>query len=89
MYTWSWVDQLRVWILFRLARRKCWGGKHMSLDNLPKGMDRNQSGEIKRIADELVKEGFVLAKPTHYGIEVSLNPRKKSEIEKIISQLGY
>jgi hypothetical protein len=34
----------------------------------------------------LIKEGLLLAKPTSYGLEVSLNPRRKAEIDKIIEE---
>jgi len=32
------------------------------------------------MAKELIRQGFIIPKPTHYGLQVSLNPRKSEEI---------
>jgi len=34
----------------------------------------------------LIKEGLILEKPTFYGIEVSLNLKRRAEIEEIIDE---
>ena len=34
----------------------------------------------------MLKQGFLLAKPTNYGLEVSLNIKKKKEIEGFIEE---
>jgi len=44
-------------------------------------------GLAKEVAEELIKEGLLLTKPTSYGLEVSLNPRRKDEIDRIIELL--
>lgn len=38
----------------------------------------------KNVADELIREGFIIKKPTHYGLQVSLNPKKAWEIKELI-----
>jgi len=43
--------------------------------------------EIKRVKKELkvlIKRGYILQKPTSYGIEVSINPRVIQEIKGIL-----
>jgi len=45
---------------------------------IAKEFNQNPSQAI----DELLKDGFLLSKPTSYGLEVSLNPKKKREIEE-------
>lgn len=67
--------------LFYLGK---WGGSHTSIDNLPKGFPKHLRGEVKSIAQDLIKKNLLLAKPTSYGIEVSLNPERKKEIEDIL-----
>jgi hypothetical protein len=42
--------------------------------------------QIKEVSKELIKEGLILVKPTHYGLEVSLNPKEKKKIVEIISK---
>jgi hypothetical protein len=77
-------EKIRKTILIKLYRQACWGGKHTSFDNLPKGFPSHLRGQVKDAAKELIKEGLLLCKPTHYGLEVSLNIKRKQEIEQII-----
>ena len=79
-------EALRAWILFKLLRHRYWGGKHTSFDNIPKGKPKHQADQIKEVSKGLIKEGLILAKPTHYGLEISLNPEKKKKIVEIISK---
>ena len=72
-------------LLRKLVYMDKWGGSHTSFDNLPKGFPKHLRGEVKEIAKELIKKQFLLTKPTSYGIEVSLNPMMKREIEELIS----
>lgn len=71
-------------ILRCLSNRHIWGAKHTSIDNLHKGFPSDTKGQAKEVAKELIKEEFLLSKPTSYGLEVSLNPRKKEEIYTLL-----
>jgi len=79
-------NSLKAFILNKLANLKCWGKKHTSIDNLPKGCPKNLYGKIKDLVRELVKDGFIHTKPTSYGVQVSLNIEKKAEIEEFIKE---
>lgn len=70
-------------LIRKLVYLNKWGNSHTSFDNLPKGFPGHLKGEVKKIAKDLIKRNILLAKPTAYGLEVSLNPNKKAEIEKI------
>ena len=63
-----------------------WLHKHTSINNLHKGLSNELrvSKEIKKAIDDLLKEQILLSKPTHYGLEVSLNPKKIKDIEELI-----
>lgn len=74
-------------ILRKLVFMNKWGGSHTSFDNLPKGFPGHVRGMVKEIAKELIKENILLAKSTSYGIEVSLNPSKKKEIEELTREM--
>ncbi len=81
-------DQIKVIILFKLHKRGNWGGSHTSFDNLKKGFkdtDLGKQGEkrVEKLAKEMIRAGNIISKPTHYGLQVSLNPRN---IETI---MGY
>ena len=73
-------------ILRKLYRRRIIGGKHTAVEHLTKGMPRHAAGFAKDAIKELIKEGFILAKQTSYGLQVSLNPEKIDEISKIIEE---
>lgn len=74
-------------VLFKLARRRNWGGSHTAFDNLKKGFKPNDHGTVKEAAEELIKENFLFKKPTGYGLHVSLNPEKAAEIKAKIREL--
>lgn len=71
-------------ILRKLYRHRIIGGKHTAIENLTKSLPKHMVGEAKESIKELIKEGFLLQKPTSYGLQVSLNPEKIGEIERII-----
>jgi len=78
--------QLEKDLLRKLLHHKYIGAKHTSIDNLPKSFPKYLRGEIKKAIKDLIKKGFLLLKPTSYGLEVSVNPNKLEEISKIIFQ---
>lgn len=75
-------------IVRKLWRKRMWLHKHTNIHNLPKGLSNELrfSKHIKKAIDELLKEQILLSKPTHYGLEVSLNPQKIKEIEELASE---
>ena len=84
-------DEMKTRILLKLAKRGKWGGAHTSFDNLKKGWNVRDLGKhgmkrVQEITKSLIREEFVISKPTHYDLEVSLNPGMSAEIEKIIKK---
>lgn len=73
-------------ILRKLYRHRIIGAKHTAIENLTKSLPKHIVGEAKESIKELIKEGFLLQKPTSYGLQVSLNPEKIDEITKIIDE---
>ena len=82
-------------ILFSLARKRKWGESHTAYENLFKvfrseALGKHGMNDAKNVADNLIKNGFIIRKPTSYGMQVSLNPNKSQEIKKLIKeQLGF
>lgn len=74
-------------ILKKLRRRDNWGGSHTAFDDLPRGFPKNIRGTVKDIAEDLIKDNLLLDKTTSYGRQVSLNPQRKAEIDKIIKDV--
>ncbi len=78
-------DLIKAKLLFKLARRRNWGGSHTAFDNLRKGFKPKDHALVKTVAEDLIKENFLFKKPTSYGLHVSLNHEKAQEIKRIIS----
>ena len=77
---------IKKFMIRKLYRKRMWLHKHTNINNLPKGLsnDLRASREVKNAVEELLKEQILLSKPTHYGVEVSLNPGKIREIEELV-----
>lgn len=80
--------EIKLHILLKMKRRRVWQHKHTSIHNLPKSMPDHlkNSKLIKKVISDLLKEETLLSKPTEYGLEVSLNIKKKKEIEKYLEE---
>lgn len=74
------------WILDKFARHGWWKAKHTSFDSISKGAPQHMRAKINDAAKYLIKENFLIRKPTGYGLEVSLNFQKKKEIFQIIGR---
>jgi hypothetical protein len=79
-------DDVRRFILRKLARHRIWMHKHTSIHNLQKGLPDylRSRKEVRKVIDEMLKQRLLLSKPTNYGLEVSLDIEKKREIEAFI-----
>jgi hypothetical protein len=78
-------DEIKATILFKLHKRGNWGASHTAFDNLHKGFKEADMGKqgIKRaetIAKDLIREGWIIPKPTSYGLQIALNPRENQAI---------
>lgn len=72
-------------ILFKLHKRGNWGASHTAFDNLQKGFREADLGKhgakrIVKLSRELVRRGWIIPKPTSYGLQASLNPRESQAI---------
>ncbi|MFQ6063784.1 MAG: hypothetical protein ACE5J9_11530, partial [Methanosarcinales archaeon] len=61
------------------------GGRHTSEDNVIKGFPKHERGKIKKKLKDLIKEGYLISKPTSYGIQISINPKMIAEIKEILN----
>lgn len=78
-------EQIKASILLKLHKRGNWGGSHTAFDNLKKGWKDADLGKhglkrVEKLAKELIHQGLIIPKPTHYGLQVSLNPRENNTI---------
>jgi len=78
-------DEISAMILFKLHKRGNWGASHTAFDNLQKGFKDTDLGKhgakrIDKLARDFIRRGWIITKPTSYGMQVSLNPRQSEEI---------
>lgn len=76
--------QLKGFIVKKLHHHCYIGGRHTDVENLKKGLPGHFKGDVKDAVKELIKEEIIITKPTSYGLHVSLNPRKREEIDKYL-----
>ncbi len=76
-------EQIKTHILKKLFDMNCWMGKHTNINNMQKGLPGHarDSKVISKVVSELINKEWLVSKPTHYGLELSLNIEKKKEIE--------
>ncbi len=77
---------IRVKMLARMLRHNIFGEKHMDFEHLHSGFPSHLAREVRQVAKELIREGWLLTKPAHYGLQVSLNPRKAQEIKECVQR---
>jgi hypothetical protein len=71
-------------ILAKMYRHGYIGGKHTSEDNIPKSLPKHMHGDVKKTLKNLIRQGYIMPKITSYGLEVSLNSARISEIKQIL-----
>ncbi|MFA5777841.1 MAG: hypothetical protein WC906_05425 [Parcubacteria group bacterium] len=83
-------EKIKATILFHLRRKKVIGGVHTPFDTVTKGFPSHIGKDVKKIAEGLIREGYILKKVTNYGLHIHLNKERLKDIEEIIKRvLGY
>lgn len=82
------IEDIKKHILIKLVEHRYWQHKHTSIHNLPEGLPSylRNSKYVSRAINELIKKKFLLAKPTNYGLELSLNIKRRQEILEFIEK---
>jgi len=80
------VELLKATILLKLVRKRKWGESHTPFDKVKRLVPSHLRGEAEKVIQELKRENIILSKPTHYGEEISLNPRQTEIVYSIIKK---
>mgnify|MGYP001567577943 FL=1 len=80
-------DKIKATILYHLRRKKVIGGVHTPFDAVTKGFPSHLGRDIKKIAEELIRKGFILKKIANYGLHIRLNKDKLREIGEFIKKI--
>ncbi|MEK6926841.1 MAG: hypothetical protein AABX11_00260 [Nanoarchaeota archaeon] len=80
-------ELIKARLLYHLRKKNVIGAKHTHYDTLKFGFPKHLGKEISNISQELIKQSWILTKPTSYGLQVSLNKDKLKEIEEFIKKV--
>jgi hypothetical protein len=83
--------EIKATLLFKLHKRGNWGACHTAFDNLQKGFKESDLGKhgkkrIETNAKNLIRQGWIIPKPTSYGSQVALNPKESQAIIAFMRQ---
>ena len=76
-------NELKAIMLRKMLMHRWIGGKHTSIDNIPKGFPPHVRNDVARVTKDLIREEFIVRKSTGYGEHVYLNPGKVFEAKRI------
>ena len=84
-------EVIRAKLLLALAWKRKWGESHTAFENMFKklrseSLAKDIQKQLEHIAEDLFREGFIIKKPTGYGLQVSLNVQRSAEIKNIIKK---
>lgn len=71
-------------ILEKLLRKEYIGARHTAYEHAYKGFPKHLAGKAKKVTNNLIRMNLIIRKRTAYGLQISLNPLRMREIEKII-----
>ena len=77
-------EEFKFKIIWHLFHRHYIGGKHTAIENVASGLPTSERGACMDVADDLIKEGWLVPKKTGYGLQVSLNKRMIKEIKQFL-----
>ena len=75
-------NRIKITILRKMVRQGFIGGKHTSIENLPKGLPRSQYDRAKKVIKRMDKYFIVKSKPD--STHVSIDPKMLLEIYDLI-----
>ena len=76
------MDAFETAILRNLFFHGYIGGRHTAVENLYHGFPGHLRGEAEKAAGRLLKQGWLIRKPTGYGLQVSIDPRMLPVLKK-------
>ena len=78
----------KIKIIYTLHQKRYYNKRHTPIDFLCKRNPKIACKTIKKAINELKKEDILIMKPTYHGTDVSLNVKKKKEIDEYLNQLN-
>ena len=80
------ISSIQVDLLFKLWRNRCFGKGHMLIDNLIGGFPSHIKGTMQTELNDLIKNNYIIKKPTKHGHAVYINYEYKDKIAASIKK---
>ena len=78
------LTEIKTKIVYKMHKSRHYNKRHTPIDNICKRMQKISCKNIRRGIKELNKEQIIIIKPTYHGADVSLNVKKKKEIDEYL-----
>jgi hypothetical protein len=79
--------QAEIYVIDKLRSKRYFGAHQILLENIPKGKPSEDKKMIIKAIKSLANKGFLLMKKKHYGVHVSIDPKKIDEIRGYMKSL--
>jgi len=79
-------EQIEAHILYKLARKRRWGGKHTELIHVRSALPAEYQNRAEEIAKRLADKGLITWLKKTSQIHISLNTHHKKEIIEIVEK---
>jgi hypothetical protein len=76
-----------VFVIDKLLSKRYFGAHQLLEENISKGVPKEAKKIIGKAVKALVAKEFLLTKKKHYGVHISLNPRKVNTIRGYLAKL--
>lgn len=79
------LKEAETFVLIKMLSDRYIGGHQLLSENTPKGKPKEDRKMIMKAVRKLANKGFFLMKRKHYGIHISLDPKKMKEIREYLA----
>lgn len=82
-------ETIKIRIIKSMHKDSYYNKRHTPIMHVCKRLSNIPCKNIKKAIKELKKENILTVKPTYHGIDISLNVKKKKEIDEYLNKLNY
>lgn len=79
------LETVKQSVIKSLHKYSYYNKRHTPIKNVCKRLPKIPCKKVKKAIKELKNESIITVKPTYHGADVSLNVKKKKEIDKYLS----
>ena len=77
-------EEIKRTLLRKMLRHEYIGGRHTSIDNLPKGFPKSERDRVSQMAKKMLKDGYFIVRSKRDSVHISLDPKILSQVKQEI-----